>query len=202
MSNDVFTARREEIQHDLTELLVALSIPDQSGDDGVWRMGQQDEIDDCIAQMAVLDHILSHTELQTPTGLATQLRALFNRYDDIESALDLLPCFDDVEDRTLTPDEEVEYQAYSALHREMFLNHCQHELVGELAGVSERRLYEIRHIIGSHHEPVDLQEACGDVQTAGCYPMVKSWIDHGGNVVALPIPEEVSAWMKVGVNCG
>jgi hypothetical protein len=193
-----FTQVRKQLLRWITETQVALSVPDGPYDD-LWRLGFHDTLEALRLQVALLDQIIFDPALQTREALVQQFRVLFAKYDALHGLIEALPNFDHVGDGEefevdeLPEDEREQYDQVTALHHENFVNMHQHELLADLLGIDSCRIHDLRHIIGAHYErtrSVQRQEA------AGYYPMVKHWIDNGGDVMSLSIPEKFSSWLR------
>ncbi len=145
-----------------------------------------------VAQITLIDQILTDPTLQSAEGLEVLLRSLFRRVDEIAATLRDLPLFEDIEeDEVVNLDEagQVAYKQVHTLQDEQYRLDRQIDLVARFLGVSARRICEIRAILRAFYE----DEAS---LAATYYPQVRRWIEGAGAIKTFSFPEHLAGWVR------
>lgn len=168
-------------------------------DDYLWALGERDNITRWHAQIELVDHLLLHPEICTAQGLESLLREKFRAYNELDASLANLPCFDDDEDEldysTIPSQERIQRKAEKQYHERQFIIQHQCHLLAQFAGISERRVHDVLHILMAHYTPVEDRPLRKNELAATYYPLINAWMNGEGNLAMLAIPTEFSAWM-------
>lgn len=168
--------------------------------DELYAMSERDSIAGWQAQVEQIEYLLERPEYCTVQGLETLLREKFRVYNVLDSSLAALPAFDEDEDEidwdNMPAMEQSQRVAVNHYHQRQFTIHRQLNLVARFAGVSERRIHDVLHILTAHYTPVEDRPLRKNEVAATYFPMIRAWMDgERGSIQDLPIPAEFSAWM-------
>jgi hypothetical protein len=170
--------------------------------DELWAMSERDNIVRWQAQIELVDYLLLHPECCTAQGLESLLREKFLVYSDLDASLAALPCFDEDEDdldyESMTSTERIQRKAVHEYHERQFVIQHQCHLLARFAGISERRIHDILHILTAHYTPVEMRPAMKNEKAASWYPAILCWMDGDDgfdSIKDLAIPAEFSGWM-------
>jgi hypothetical protein len=191
----------EETHTMLTQWIAETQVELIDCDDYLWAMGERDSINAWKAQIELVEHLLIHPEICTAQGMETLLREKFRVYNELDASLAALPCFDEDEDdldySAMSSQERIQRKASHEYHDQQFAIQHQCNLLARFAGVSQRRVHDVLHILTAHYTPVEDRSLRKNEVAASWYPAIRTWMDDDqfGSIKDLAIPAEFSGWL-------
>jgi hypothetical protein len=186
------SAYQQELQETLAFLQELEQDPQADKSDFWGPRDDQTRIGVCLT---LIEQLEDPTQ-QTAQALEERLRTLFRRVDEIEVALQSLPCLEylDGDEELLALDAETRagYAQARTLERECFEQDCQLNLTARFLGVPAWLIRRMRHVMRVSHEDEETKRSCQHTEAANAYPLVKLWMNGTGTIKQLVMPEHIS----------